>query len=226
MQELLKNLSIKVNKKTYLKDPESSNLGKRITEESISLIDEIGFEAFTFKKLATSIGSTESSVYRYFENKHKLLLYLTSWYWAWIEYQLVITTFSMSDPQEKLTSIIRLIARSVESDSNFSHIDEVKLSAIVINEYSKSFLTKEVDNDNKEGHFAIYKRLIVRIKDAIHGVNPSYPFAASLASTIVEGSLHQHFLKEHFPTITDCNNTVQPADFYEHLVINSLKSTT
>ena len=97
MKELLKTLQIKVNDKTYLKDPETSDLGKRIVEHSIILINEIGFEAFTFRKLGLKINSNESSIYRYFENKHKLLLYLTSWYWAWIENQIVFETYSMSN---------------------------------------------------------------------------------------------------------------------------------
>ena len=52
MKELLQNFQIKVNDKLYIKDPESSELGKRIVAESIILMDEIGFEAFTFKKLS------------------------------------------------------------------------------------------------------------------------------------------------------------------------------
>jgi len=223
MIELLKNFQIKVNNKTYLKDPESSDLGRRIVENSISLINEIGFEAFTFKKLGLLIKSNESSVYRYFENKHKLLLYLTSWYWAWMEYQIVVKTFSIQDPKKKLEEIIVLITRAIETDSDFSHIDEVKLNKIVINEYSKSFLTKEVDQENKEGYFLIYKRLISRIKEVISEVNPNYKYAASLASTIVEGSLHQHFLKEHFPTITDCCESVTPTNFFHNMVFTVLK---
>jgi AcrR family transcriptional regulator len=223
MQELLKNLKIKVNEKLYLKDPESSALGLRILEQSIVLIDDIGFEAFTFKKLGARIKSPEASVYRYFENKHKLLLYLTSWYWAWLEYQLVIQTFSITDAEEKLAAIIEIMTNIIPTDSNFSHIDEVKLNKIVINEYSKSFLTKEVDDDNREGYFTIYKRLITRIKDAIVNVSPEYPFPASLASTITEGSLRQHFLIAHFPTITDANNHTSTTEFYKHLVFNSLK---
>lgn len=225
MQELLKNLQIKVNDKIYLKDPESSELGKRIVESSIILICEIGFEAFTFKKLGALIKSPEASVYRYFENKHKLLLYLTSWYWAWIEYQLVLKTFSITNAEEKLATTLEIITMAIKEDSNFSHIDEVKLNTIVINEFSKSFLTKEVDEDNKEGYFSIYKRLVSRVKDAILSVNPEYKYPVSLASTVVEGSLHQYFLKEHFPTITDCSAKVTPAEFYKHLVFNSLNNT-
>lgn len=224
MQELLQNLQIKVNEKTYVKDPESSELGKRIIKSSIELIHEIGFEAFTFKKLGLKINSNESSVYRYFENKHKLLLYLTGWYWAWMEYKIVIHTFSISEPEEKLKKFIDIITQKTETDSKFSHIDEVLLNKIVINEYSKSFLTKEVDEENKQGYFSIYKRLINRIKETILQVNPSYKFSASLASTIVEGSLHQHFLSDHFPSLTDCGKRSPAAEFYNDLVFKSIKS--
>ncbi len=106
MKNLLSVLKISVPEKIYIKDPETSDLGKRIIEHSILLIDEIGFESFTFKKLGSKISSNESSIYRYFESKHKLLLYLTSWYWAWLEYQLVIETFSISNKQEKLEKAI------------------------------------------------------------------------------------------------------------------------
>ena len=82
MERLLQSIKIGINNKIYLKDPESSNLGKKILEYSILMIDEMGFEGFTFKKLGARIGSNESSIYRYFESKHKLLLYLTSWYWG------------------------------------------------------------------------------------------------------------------------------------------------
>ena len=89
MEQLLQSVKIAINEKLYLKDPESSELGKRIVEKSIVMINELGFDGFTFKKLGIAIKSNESSIYRYFENKHKLLLYLTSWYWGWLEYQLV-----------------------------------------------------------------------------------------------------------------------------------------
>src|SRR5210317_587356 len=97
MKDLIRNVKIEVNQKTYVKDPESSELGKRIVKHGISLISQMGFESFTFRKLGARIGSNESSVYRYFENKHKFLIYLTSWYWGWKEYQLVMTTNSIQD---------------------------------------------------------------------------------------------------------------------------------
>ncbi|TXE20225.1 TetR/AcrR family transcriptional regulator [Psychroserpens burtonensis] len=224
MNNLLSNLKIDINYKIYLKDPQSSDLGKRIIEHSIKLINEIGFDSFTFKKLGAIIGSNESSIYRYFDSKHKLLLYLTSWYWAWLEYQLVFSIINISDANVKLERAINVLTRTIESDSIFSHIDEVILSRVVINEYSKSYLTKEVDDENKDGYFSIYKRLVSRLHDLIIEVDSSYKFPHSLASTVIEGALHQHFLIDHFKSLTDCDEHTQPSDYFKHLVSNALKN--
>ncbi|MGS2726140.1 TetR/AcrR family transcriptional regulator [Psychroserpens sp. BH13MA-6] len=224
MKHLLSNLKIDINDKIYLKDPESSELGKRIISNSIELIDDIGFESFTFKKLGERIGSNESSVYRYFDSKHKLLLYLTSWYWAWLEYQLVFATTNISDTTNKLEKAIDILTRTIETDSTFKHIDEVTLNRVVINEYSKSYLTKVVDEENQEGYFSIYKRLVQRLHDMITEVDASYPFPLSLASTVIEGSLHQHFLKNHFKSLTDCNDHMQPSEYFKHLVLKALNN--
>ena len=223
MHNLLSNLKIAVPDKIYVKDPETSALGKRIIQHSILLIDEIGFDSFTFKKLGTKIGSNESSIYRYFENKHKLLLYLSSWYWSWIEYQMVFETYSIHDSKEKLVKAIEILCRTTKEDSNFSHINEVVLNSIIINENSKSFLTKEVDQENKDGYFVIYKRIISRLRDIIIENVPNYKFPSSLATTIVDGSLHQHFLKDHFSSMTDCKGEVKPSDFFINLTLNTLK---
>jgi AcrR family transcriptional regulator len=222
MINLLANLKIAVPDKIFIKDPESSDLGKRIIQYSIELIDDIGFDNFTFKKLGSKIGSNESSIYRYFESKHKLLLYLTSWYWAWIEYQLVFVTYNVTDANIQLQNAIKIVTKSIEADSTYSHIDEVKLNKIIVNEYSKSYLTKEVDLENKDGYFVVYKRLISRIKELIMNINQDYLYASSLASTIVEGALHQHFLREHFKSITDCNDSVTPTDFFTDLVFKAI----
>jgi len=223
MEPLLQSVRIVVNDKIFLKDPESSELGKRIIEQSIHLIHEIGFERFTFRKLGARIGSTESSIYRYFESKHKLLIYLTSWYWGWLEYQLVFSTNNIPSPREKLEKAIEILTRATEEDSSFSHINEILLNKIVINENSKAYLTKEVDRDNKEGYFGIYKRLVNRMTDMIKDVNPDYPYPSSLASTVLDGSLHQYFLKDHFRSITDCTDNISPTDYFKHLVFNTIQ---
>lgn len=214
MQSLLSNIQIKINDKIYVKDPETSTLGKKIIEQSILLIDEIGFEEFTFKKLGEKIQSNESSIYRYFENKHKLLLYLSSWYWSWIEYRLVFGTMNINESEKKLLKAIAIVTEKIEDDLATAHINESVLSKIIIAEFSKTLHTKEVDEENKEGFFLIYKRVIQRLASFILEVQPEYPFAKCLASTIVEGALHQHYSRLHFKTITECNETVTPTDFY------------
>lgn len=222
MERLMQSIKIGINDKIYLKDPESSDLGRRILEQSILLIDSVGFESFTFKKLGNRIGSNESSIYRYFENKHKLLVYLTSWYWGWVEYQLVFGTNSIKNPSEKLEKAISIISKPIEEDLNFSHINEVVLNRIVINESSKSFLTKEVDAENKEGYFIIYKRLATRLSEMIEEVDSEYRYPKSLASTILEGVLHQSFLRDHFRTLTNCDADDNPANFFIDLAFRTL----
>lgn len=223
MQNLLSNIIISVNEKLYVKNPETSELGKKIIENSIILIDEIGFENFTFKKLGERIHSNESSIYRYFESKHKMMLYLSSWYWGWIEYKLAFATINIDNPMERLKRAITVVTEKIEDDATTLHVNESILNKIIIQEFTKTLLTKEVDEENKEGFFLVYKRVINRIIEMILEVNPNYEFAKSLSSSIVEGALHQHFLKNHLKTITNCNESISPTDFYIHLIENTLR---
>ena len=225
MDRLLSTIKIQVNENLYNKDPETSELGKKIIDNSIKLIHEIGVEAFTFKKLGKEIQSNESSIYRYFENKHKLLLYLTSWYWSWIEYQLVFSTFNVNSPTEKIEKSIEILTQTISQDSNYGHINEVLLNQIIINEFSKSYLTKEVDSENKEGYFSVFKRLVKRLEEIILEIDNSYPYPLSLASTVIEGALYQSFLKDHFTSITDCDSSHKIKEFLIHLVNTTLKNS-
>ncbi|VXB11634.1 TetR family transcriptional regulator [Flavobacterium sp. 9AF] len=222
MDNLLSKINISVNEKLYVKNPETSDLGKKIIENSILLIHEIGFDAFTFKKLGEKIQSNESSIYRYFESKHKLLLYLSSWYWSWIEYRLVFATTNLKDPIEKLIKAIEIVTEEIIDDISTRHINESILNKIIICEFTKTFLTKEVDEENKEGFFLVYKTIINRIIIMIEEVKPNYKYAKTLASSIVEGALHQHYLKEHFKTITNLSENNCLADFYIDLIKKTL----
>lgn len=223
MRDLIASIKIQVNEKIYVKDPETSKLGKKIIQESILLIDAIGFDNFTFKKLGEKIGSNESSIYRYFENKHKLLVYLSSWYWSWMEYKLFFATNNITDPLEALKRAITVVTEKVEDDETTEHINESILNKIIISEFTKTLHTKEVDEENKIGFFLIYKRVINRIVTLINQVNPDYPYAKSLASSTIEGALHQQFLSEHLTTITNCDEKTSPANFYIHLITTILK---
>jgi AcrR family transcriptional regulator len=222
MKNSFPNIKITVNNKLYVKDPETSDLGKKIIQNSILLIDEIGFELFTFKKLGERIQSNESSIYRYFENKHKLLLYLSSWYWGWLDYNLVFSTANIINPLERLEKAIIIVTQNITDDLETPHINEEVLNRIIISEFTKTFLTKEVDEENKEGFFLVYKKVVNRIMEIIMEVNPQYKYAKSLASSVVEGALHQQYIKKHFKTITNFNETENVTQFYIELVKKTL----
>jgi len=223
LHRLLSNISIQVHEKIYLKHPESSELGQKIISNSIEMIEALGFEQFTFRKLAKEISSTEASVYRYFENKHKLLLYLSSWYWAWMEYQLVFGLANIESPKKRLTKAITLLTKIVEEDNSFTHINEIKLHRIVISESSKAYLTKEVDEENKDGMFSGYKQLVLRVSTIIQEIDPQYKYPTMMVSTIIEGAHLQRYFSEHIPKLTD---TVKGEDaiveFYKDMVFKSL----
>jgi AcrR family transcriptional regulator len=223
MRFLLLNPKLNIHDKIYLKDPETSALGKKILQQSILLIDEIGFEAFTFKKLGERIDSNESSVYRYFENKHKLLLYFSSWYWSWVEFRLVFGVANLTAPAERLKIAVTLVTEDVADADISEHIDVRLLKRIIINNFMKTFLTKEVDEEIRSGFFQIYIRVIQRLAAIIKENIPDYKYAESLASSIVEGALHQQFLKGHLHDITSCNKGTTPTDFYLSLIDTILK---
>ncbi len=196
-------LTFKLNPHFYLRDPQHTVLGQKIIQASVELIDQLGFEQFTFKKLAEEINSTEASIYRYFENKHRLLLYLIGWYWNWLEYRIDLATYTISDPSEKLKATIRVIAEVKKFDEQFEFINEEALHHIVIAELDKTYLTKQVDSDNKEGLFGGFKSLCSKIAEWIAQVNPTYPFPHTLVSTLLLSANQQIFFAYHLPALTN-----------------------
>ena len=212
-------ITIQVNENVYIKSPETSDLGRKIVKGSIELIDEIGFEDFTFKKLACHISSTEASIYRYFESKHSLLSYLVLWYWGWQQYRLILRITNIDNPMERLRRAILVLTEQIEEDSTFSQINEVLLNKIVIAESSKIFLNKKVEKDNDSGFFLPYKELVQVVSDIILEINAKYKYPHMLVTTIIEGSHHQRYFAEHLPRLT---NVVAGEDaitsFYQEMV--------
>ena len=218
------NLQIKINNTFYAKDPESSDLGRHIISKSIEMINALGFEAFTFKKLGDAIGSNESSVYRYFSNKHMLLVYLLNWYWSWMDYKIVLQTSNLNNAKDKINKAVELLVADVKQDSDFSFINEILLHRIIITESSKIYHNKDVDNENEKGFYKTYKQVVQRVSDFILDFNPKYKYPHMLVSTIIEGAHHQRYFAEHLPSLTDVeegqNNIIR---FYTNLVFNTLK---
>jgi AcrR family transcriptional regulator len=208
---------MKLNEGLFLRNPEGTELGKNIIKHSIQLIYKNGIEGFTFKKLAEDIGTTEAGIYRYFENKHKLLIYLTSWYWSWVEFQISFHTDNIKDPVVKLKRIITLLAATVEDDEQSGYVNESLLHQIVIAEGSKAYLTKQVEDDNKQQFFKPYKDLCAVIGNIILECSPQYKYPKSLASTIIEIAHFQNFFMNNLPSLTDFGKTKRDSEIIAYL---------
>jgi AcrR family transcriptional regulator len=218
-------INFTVNDKIFVKDPHSSDLGRKILKASIDLIAELGFEAFTFRKLAKQIGSTEASVYRYFENKHRLLLYLTAWYWTWLEHRLMFGLANISSAEQRLEIAIKLLTEPIETDMAFDYINEQKLNRIIFDESSKCYLTKEVDSENKDGVFVAYKRVVEHVGSIVLEINSKYKYPHMLVSNMIEGAHLQRFFAQHLPRLTDSiKGEDAVTDFYNDLVFKSIGS--
>ncbi len=219
------DFKVKMNEKLFLRDPEGTDIGKHIIKTSVTMISEMGYELFTFKKLATEIGSTEATVYRYFENKHKLLIYLVDWYWAFVEFQVIFQLNNVIDPAEKIRKLIDILVWEDNASTVFSELDQQSLYYIAIAEGSKTYLSKEVDNHNKDFLFKPYKDLCGRIALLFKEYNPTYKFPASLASTLVESAHMQYYFMHHLPRLGDYSKKKSPKEieaFLEHLVFGVL----
>ena len=196
-------IQMKLNERLYLRDPQETRLGRSIIQQSILLIDEIGFEQFTFKKLAERISSTEASIYRYFGNKHVLLVYLLCWYWEWTRFQIDYYTNNVQDPVERLKLALRVIVNASVRNASIEFVDEDILHRIVVAEGAKAYHTKEVDKENKEGYFSTYKALAKTLADMIADVNPDFIYPRALSSTLLEMANDQIYFSKHLPTLTD-----------------------
>ena len=196
-------IKISLNKGLYLKEPQDSKLGRKMIKHSIILIEKFGFEVFTFKKLAKEINSTEASIYRYFENKHLLLLFLVNWYWEWVSYLITMNTMNVIDPQLKLKIIIHSFVAAHKENPNVEYVNESKLHNIVISEGMKAYHTKDVDDENSKGFFKSYKNLTTSVSKVISEVNPNFKYPYALATNLFEMSNNTIYFAQHLPTLTD-----------------------
>ncbi|HHB79842.1 MAG TPA: TetR/AcrR family transcriptional regulator [Saprospiraceae bacterium] len=195
-----------LNETLYIKDPQDSKLGRKIIQYSVEIISQIGFEAFTFKKLAAEIHSTEASLYRYFENKHLLLLYLVNWYWEWVNYLITLNTMNIRDAKKKLEIVIRSLVFASEDNSLVEFINESKLHRIVVFEGAKAYHTIDIEKENSVGMFKSYKDLIAVISGIVLEVDPDFKYPHALASSLFEMANNQLFFARYLPKLTDVSS--------------------
>ncbi len=206
-------IKISLNERLYLRDPQKTALGQKIIHHSIILMDNIGFEAFNFKKLAYDMNSTEASIYRYFENKHLLLIYLVVWYWQWVSYLIDIRLMNIEDPEVKLKKIIKTIFFATKDNPSTEYVNENILHRVVIAEGAKAYHSKSVDEENKDGFFLSYKRLTEKVADVILEVDSEFPYSHTLASNLFEMANNHIYFAQHLPRLTDVK--VEGDDYHE-----------
>ncbi len=188
-----------------LRDPNSPT-GLRILQEGLPLMNELGLEAFTFKKLADRIGCTEATTYNYFANKQRLLQYYFQSYWLWLSVHCEQEGRSLKDPMARLRGDIKALSGIWPKDHRAGLFDPALLRAVVINEGSKSFLHKNVDSDNERHLFKPYKDLCAHIASELKACSPRLRAPRSFATTLVEMSHSLEFAMEHLPALTELSN--------------------
>ena len=224
MKELLGQIQIRVNENLYLKDPYSSELGMRIFSEGAIMIHEMGLELFTFGKLAKRLDTTESSVYRYFENKYMLFLYLMSWYWGWMEYQLTITILNISTPLRKLELTLGLLVNQIDRLPADGAVNMQVLKEIMILESSKAYFLKLIPRANKAGVFSGYNSIVKKIGSIILEINPDFKFPNTLVTLLIEGIRHQKFIRRYLPALIDGQEKELPIDgFFADLALTVIQ---
>lgn len=200
-------LTLTINEKIFFKDPTSTKLGQKILKEGIIYLDQVGFEDFNFRKLAQKIESTESSIYRYFENKHYFFVYMINWYWEWMSGRIDIHLLNITDPKEKFRKVLQLLVDAARRNTDTPYIDEDILHRVIVREGSKTYHHKLVDNENNDGFFLSYKFLCAKIGEIILEINPQYQYPKSTASMLIETANNNIYFAKHLPRLSDISDS-------------------
>jgi AcrR family transcriptional regulator len=187
----------------FVKDPSRSQLGVKIVNHSVDMMLMMGLEQFTFKKLAVEIDSAEASIYRYFENKHQLLLYLVSAYWEGLHHELDEKLKSTKDRMQGLDFALQLISGVSGRPVFMASLHPDKLRRIVVAESSKAYHTVQVDENNRKGLFLPYKRFCYELTELVRSVNADYSYPSALVSTLIETALNERYFSDHLPSLTE-----------------------
>lgn len=222
MKHLLEHLTLHLDPALYLKDPANSEVGQQIIRLGSELIARDGLENFTFKKLATEMGSPESTIYRYFSNKSQLMLYLSAWYWSLLEWKIVLSTANVEDKERALDKLVEaLVSENLDFQSAF--FDPKVLHKLVVRELSKSLYICQPNDNECAKYFGAYDKLCTRIEEELRKYNPRLAFPKALAVTLVETAHYHLFLKMYMPYMTEigCKPHLLN-DLLKHMISNSL----
>lgn len=193
----------RINADVFLKNPMDSELGKKIISYSVKMIDEIGFSKFNFKKLAEEIQSTEASIYRYFPNKHRVIIYLSAWYWEFVLYQINVKTKEVKEPKKRLEIAIKNLVYIGEEAQTHSYLDMVILQRIITEQFYKIVRTKNVSVQNESGFFESYKRLCSSLASLFNEIDSSFKYPMTMSTAVVEMSINNTYCCSNMPSLTE-----------------------
>lgn len=197
------SINPRINSDIFLKNPMDSDLGKKIISSSVKMIDEVGFEKFNFKKLGSEIGSTEASIYRYFSNKHRVLIYMSAWYWEFLLYQIDVKTKEINDPKKKLELAINTLVNIPSMAQKYSYLDMTMLQRIITEQFYKIVRTKKISVQNESGFFESYKRLCSALASLFNEIDGSFKYPMTMATAVVEMSINNTYCCSNLPSLTE-----------------------
>ncbi len=123
-----------------------------------------------------------------------------------MEYLVHFQLQNMTNPKQKLETIIDLFTQNLPPDANALEYNKFHLNEIIVSESSKVYLVKEVLEINKNQVFKPYKDLCAKIANVITEYNPLYEFPRSLSSCLIETAHNQQFFCRNLPKLTDSNS--------------------
>jgi len=211
------NLHLRPDPALSLKDPEATELGRSVLAGGLELMNELGLEAFTFKKLADRIGCTEVSLYKYFPNKHRLLQYYFQLYWLWLRQLCGRHAERAKNPREGLEHVVQAICGVWPKELPHTQLDAHALRKLVIEEGMKSYLHK-----NARRLFMPYKELSAFVAERITDCRADVPWPRSFATTVIEMAHSLPFAMEHLPSLTELSSRKDLKLLAQHLLHRTL----
>jgi hypothetical protein len=95
------------------------------------------------------------------------------------------------------------VTETIQDDERIAHISEKQLHEIVIIEFTKTLYTQEVDEENKEGYFLIYKSYKCHCYAIVNEINHKYPYAKRFNFDNCKRRFTSTFFKRTLVTITN-----------------------
>ncbi len=222
------NKDLNISPKLYVRDPQTTDLGKKMLQESVVLIDETGFEEFGIDKLARHLEVEEDEIYQYFESKHQIFVFLLNWYWEKTIVLIDSNTAQIHDPIQKLKKIIDLLVQGANYGPFADFIDDARLQNIVIRESAKGYRRDALGKEHQGDLFFSFEDLCSKITPTLLEINARFPYPRTLASTLIETANNTLYFAHHNPKLLDLQPSRgrmvndQVIEMVEYLIFNIL----